>query len=85
MSTIAASRETFLFTFATARDVLASRAGWADLVWMQSGVRARWTAGEAAWADYLEALLKRRHEHDIELADAPRRLNVDEFDIELDG
>ena len=62
-----------------------ARAGWSDLAWLQSGVRARWTPGEAAWADYLEALLKRRHEHDIELADAPRHLDVGEFDIELDG
>jgi len=62
-----------------------ARAGWSDLAWLQSGVRARWTPGEAAWADYLEALLKRRHEHDIELADVPRHLDVGEFDIELDG
>jgi hypothetical protein len=62
-----------------------ARAGWSDLAWLQSGVASRWTPGEAAWADYLEALLKRRHEHDIELADAPRHLDVGEFDIEIDG
>ena len=61
-----------------------ARAGWSDLAWLQSGVRARWTPGEAAWVDYLEALLKHRHAHDIELADTPRHLDVGEFDIELD-
>ena len=62
-----------------------ARAGWSDLAWLQSGVRARLTPGAAAWADYLEALLRRRHEHDIELADTPRHMDVGEFDIELDG
>ena len=38
-----------------------ARAGWSDLAWLQSGVRARLTPGAAAWADYLEALLIRRH------------------------
>lgn len=63
----------------------ARRAGWADLEWLQRQPPGAWRPGERAWAAYAEALLRARHAHDIEIADAPARVMAGEFDIELDA
>ncbi|MBV9406188.1 MAG: WD40 repeat domain-containing protein [Acidobacteriaceae bacterium] len=57
-----------------------------DLAWAQNALRDdKITAGERAWLEFMEALMRWRRRFDIDIADAPSRIDVGEFDIEIEG
>jgi WD40 repeat protein len=57
-----------------------------DLKFVQQTLRNRNLSGEElTWLEFIEALLRWKWRFDVEVEDAPRRIEIGEFEIELDG
>lgn len=63
-----------------------ARLGLADLEWIQETLKqARLTEAERGWLKFLQALLRWQRRFDVEVEEAPQRISIGEFDIEIEG